>query len=91
MNGADTASYEEAISKLQKVSSELTEDVDVLRRAGDDCVDNTDGDPAAQASSQKVKECAQKIEAEIETVQKVIAALQEELEEIEAAAARAQR
>lgn len=90
MQGADPARYEEAISQLQTVSGQLSEDVTVLQRAGQDCVDNTEGDPAAESSSQKVQACAQQIQAAIEQVQAVIAAMQQELEEIQAAAAKAQ-
>lgn len=89
MNGADPARYEEAISQLQSVAGQLSEDVSVLQRAGQDCVDNTDGDPAAASSSQKVQACAQQIQAAIEKIQAVIQAMQQEIEEIEQAAARA--
>lgn len=88
-NGADPASYEEAISQLQSVAAELQEDVAVLERAGQDCVDNCEGDPAAERSAAKVNNCAQQISAAIEQVQSVIQAMQQELEEIQEAAARA--
>lgn len=90
MQGADPARYEEAISQLQSVSRELGEDVTVLQRAAQDCVDNTDGDPAAASSSQKVQACASQIQAAIEQVQAVISAMQQELEDIQTAAAKAE-
>ena len=70
---------------MQSVAGELSEDVSVLQRAAQDCVDNTDGDPAAASSSQKVQACAQQIQAAIEQVQAVISAMQQELDDIQAA------
>ena len=90
MQGADTSSYEEAVSQLQTISGELSDDISVLQRAGEDCVDNTDNDPAAVSSKEKVDSCVQKLQAQLETIANVITALQEEIEAIQEAAAKAQ-
>lgn len=86
---ADESSYEEMISILQRFIQEGSEACALLERAGDDCVDNTDGDPAAEASSTKLQSSAGKIRAEFEKIQGIITALQQELEAIREAAAKA--
>lgn len=87
---ADEQAYEEMISALQTFVSQAEEQCGVMESAGNDCVDNTDGDPAAEASNSKLQACVGNIRATFETIQGIISALQEELEEIRAAAAKAQ-
>ena len=89
MNFADESSYEAVIAELQKFVSEAGEQCDVLRSAGEDCVDNTDNDPAAAKASAAVNKCASEIGQSLEEIQDVIKALQEELEAIREAAASA--
>ena len=86
---ADEQSYEEMISKLQEFVSEVSEQCDVMSSAGADCVDNTDGDPAAEKSNAKLQECVRNIQSATESIQGIISALQQELEDIREAAARA--
>ena len=50
---ADEQSYEEMISALQTFVSEAEEQCGVMESAGSDCVDNTDGDPAAEKSNER--------------------------------------
>ncbi len=50
---ADEQSYEEMISALQTYVSQVEEECGVMESAGNDCVDNTDGDPAASTSNEK--------------------------------------
>ena len=87
---ADEQSYEEMISALQTFISEADEQCGVMESAGQDCIDNTDGDPAAVAANSKLQKCVGDIRKNFETIQSIISALQQELEDIRAAAAKAQ-
>lgn len=89
MSYADEQSYEEMISTLQAFVAQIGEQCDVMESAGNDCVDNTDGDPAAEKSNARLKQCVGNIRTATEEVQGIILALQEELEDIRAAAAKA--
>ena len=86
---ADEQSYEEMIQALQKFSSEAAEQCSVMASAGQDCVDNTDGDPAAVRSNEKLQKCVSGIRGALDDIQGIIAALQQELEDIREAAAKA--
>lgn len=86
---ADEQSYEEVISALQSFVSNIGEQCQVMTSAGADCVDNTDGDPAAEKSNAKLQDCVGKIRSASEQIQGVISALQQELEDIREAAAKA--
>ena len=86
---AEEQSYEEMISALQSFMSEVEEQCSVLESAGNDCVDNTDGDPAAEKANAKLQKCVGDIRASLESIQGIIAALQQELEDIREAAAKA--
>lgn len=79
---ADEQSYEEMISALQTYVSQVGEVCGVMESAGTDCVDNTDGDPAAAKSNEKLQKCVGKIRAATESIQGIIAALQQEIDEI---------
>lgn len=85
---ADEQSYEEMIQALQKFSSEAAEQCSVMSSAGQDCVDNTDGDPAAERSNGKLQKCVSDIHSALEDIQGIAAALQQELEDIREAAAK---
>ena len=86
---ADEQSYEEMINALQNFMSQTQEQCEVMTRAGADCVDNTDHDPAAVKGNERLGECVQSITATFEIIQNVIAALQDELERIREAAQKA--
>lgn len=86
---ADEQSYEEMIEALQRFSSEAEEQCTVMESAGADCVDNTGGDPAAERSNAKLQKCVGNIRSALEAIQGIASALQEELEEIREAAAKA--
>ena len=86
---ADEQSYEEMISELQKFITDLDEQCTVMEQAGTDCVDNTDGDPAAEKANAKLQTCVSKIRESSENSSGIISAPQEELEEIRKAAAKA--
>ena len=86
---ADEQSYEEMISALQNFISQAEEQCTVMETAGKDCVDNTDGDPAAEKANAKLQKCVGEIQATFGSIQGIISALQEELEAIREAAAKA--
>lgn len=86
---ADEQSYEEMISALQTFISQAGEQCEAMSSAGNDCVDNTDNDPAAETSNAKLQKCVSDIRTAIESIQGIIQALQEELQDIREAAARA--
>lgn len=86
---ADEQSYEEMIQALQKFAAAAEEQCAVMQSAGQDCVDNTNGDPAAERSNGKLQKCVNDIRGALGSVQGIASALQQELEEIRAAAARA--
>ena len=86
---ADEQSYEEMIAALQNFLTELEEQCTVIETAGTDCVDNTDNDPAATKSNEKLKNVVTKIRATFDKVQGIITALEEELDDIRVAAQKA--
>lgn len=86
---ADEQSYEEMISALQNYASQVEEECNVMEAAGEDCVDNTDGDPAAEKCSSKLQICTSNIRAATQTILAIAAALQQQMEEIRENAARA--
>ena len=88
---ADEQSYEEMVAALQNFINELEEQCTVMETAGRDCVDNTDGDPAASKSNEKISNIANKIRGTFETVEGIIAALNEEIERIRIAAQKADK
>lgn len=86
---ADEQSYEEMISELQKFSSAAEEQCSVMESAGRDCVDNTDNDPAAVKSNEKLQGCVSGIRSALGDISSIVSALQQELEDIRVAAAKA--
>lgn len=89
MAHADEQSYEEMISVLQDFLSKAEEQCGVMESAGTDCVDNTEGDAAAEKANAKLQKCIGDIRGTFEAIQGVITALQEELEDIREAVAKA--
>ena len=86
---ADEQSYEEMISALQTFLQNAEEQCVAMEAAGTDCVDNTDGDPAAEKSNARLQKCIGSIRESFEAIEGVIAALEQELEDIREAAAKA--
>lgn len=86
---ADEESYEEMIRALQNFMNQVSENCNIMESAGKDCVDNTDNDPAAVRGNERMGQCIGRIRATFTTVQSVISALQQELEDIRSAAAKA--
>ncbi len=89
MSYADEQSYEEMIQALQNFMNQVSENCSIMEQAGRDCVDNTDNDPAAARGNEKLGACIQRIRGTFGTVQSVISALQEEMEDIQKAASKA--
>ena len=89
MAWAEEQSYEEMIRALQNFTAQVEEQCTVMENAGKDCVDNMEGDPAAEKSNEKLNGCIQNIRGTFDTVQNIAAALQEELERIREAARKA--
>ncbi len=82
MQVADVESYEEMIRALQNFMSQVSENCQVMADAGQDCVDNTEGDPAAAKAAAKLQRCIGKIRGTFEQIQDIITALQRELDDI---------
>ena len=91
MTHVDPQSYENMISVLNNFVSQVSEQCDAMESAGNTCVDTTEGDPAAEKSNAKLQQCISNIRNATESVQGIISALQEELEDAIAAAAIADR
>lgn len=82
MQTANPESYQEMITALQNYKKQVEQCCQVMKQAGDDCVANTEGDVAAQRSNEKLGESIKKIDGALDTVDKLISALQEELERV---------
>ena len=86
---ANEQQYEDMISALQTFRSAAQEKCQTLSSAGNDCVDNTENDPAATKANASIQKCVGEISSALEDVERIEQALAEELEEIRAAAAKA--
>lgn len=89
MGYADERSYEEAISQLERLVKDVNAVCDDMKCAGNDCVDNMDEDPAALASCRRLAECIKSIEMNLELIEQVRAAMQEQIERIRESARKA--
>lgn len=89
MGYADEQSYEEAINQLNRLIKDVNDVCDDMTRAGSDCVDNMDDDPAALASCRRLAECIKSIEMNLELIEQVRAAMQEQIERIRESARKA--
>lgn len=76
---SDEQSYEEMIRLLQTFISNLYELCDVMGKAGSDCIDNTDGDPAAIRANAEMQQCIGEILVYIVEIDRTISALQGDL------------
>ncbi|MCR4588333.1 MAG: hypothetical protein K5682_08005 [Lachnospiraceae bacterium] len=89
MVGADEQSYEEVINKLKAFKSKASGLVTEMRTAGKDCVDNTDNDPAAVKSNDSLNTALSQITTSLEGIDQIVAALEQELQDIIEAANKA--
>lgn len=86
---ASDESYEEMINALGAYVGKIGEQCGVMSSAAQDCVDNTDEDPAAAKSAAKMGACVTKIGEAAETIQQIANALAQELEDIHTQARKA--
>ena len=86
---ASDESYEAMISALGTYLTTVGEQCGIMSAAAQDCVDNTDEDPAAAKSAAKLNQNIVKINESAELIQKIAKALADELEEIHAKARQA--
>lgn len=86
---ADERSYEEMVSALQAFMTKVSDACGDMETAGNDCVDNTDEDPAAVKSNARLQQCVARFRGTLSTAQNVITYLEEEIEEIRRNAAKA--
>ena len=84
-------SYEEMMNALRNFKNQVETQCGIMVSAGKDCMDNMEEDPAAIKSNEKLVKCVEKIRENYETIDKIIAALQDELERAKIAAAKAEK
>ena len=84
---ANEQNYSEMIAALQTFSSKVSESCEEMSSAGNECVDNMDGDPAAEKSNAKLQNSVGQIRESLSEVGKIISTMQDELEDIRRAAA----
>ena len=87
MQLADEESYEVMIRALTNFMSQVSTHCQIMSDAGQDCIDNTEGDPAATRAAEKLEVCIGKIRGTFDQIESIISALQRELEAIREAAA----
>ncbi len=88
-NRAGTEAYEAMIQQLQQFKTTVSENCALMQSAAAECAENMPEDPAAAKASAAVGTHCSNIAAQLEVVDNVIRDLQEEMEEIQAAAAKA--
>ena len=79
MTWIDEEAYENMINALNNFMKQVTTQCDVIEKAAQDCLDNTDDEnvkPGAEALGTHIKN----IKAQYPTIEDVIKALQEQLE-----------
>ncbi|MBQ7087481.1 MAG: hypothetical protein IJM96_08425 [Clostridia bacterium] len=81
MTWIDEEAYETAIKALNNFKKQVTDQCNLIEKAARDCVENTK-DPNAQSNSTKLTGHISKIKAQYETINKIISALQAQLEEV---------
>lgn len=87
---ASEESYREVISEISSFIGKLDQSIGTLSSAADECVENTDEDPAAVSSNERLKKAIGKIEDQKPILQQVIQAMNEQIERIREAARRAE-
>ena len=83
---AEREKYEEMAAALQNYVKTVKEQLDVMRAAGADCVDNTNGDKAAATSVEKLNNSLTGFYEPLDRIGDVIDYLLREIERIEEAA-----
>lgn len=80
--------YNDMISALNDFISKVSDACDEMEAAGNDCVANMNGDVASEKSNAKLATCVAMFRETLETAQGVISAMEEEMEEAAAVAAK---
>jgi len=86
---ADEQSYEEVIAGLTKFKQSIISECGRMLKAGQDCIDNMDNDPAAKASCKRLTENIKGVEMNLELIDSVIKEMQAQIERIREKAAKA--
>ena len=86
---ANEANYEAMISALQTFVSNMSEHVSTMQQASQTCLENTDGDPAAEKAAASLSQKLQAIQNAANEANSIAQKMAAELEEIRAAAAKA--
>ena len=89
MQVADEQAYEEVINQLRAYTNKVFQASNDMYCAGRDCVDNTEGDPAAVKSNANLGSALGQIKESVQVIDTIIAAMQREMEEIRASASAA--
>ncbi len=82
---ADEKSYSEVASQISNYIKTVGECCATLQSAGKDCVDNTQGDPAAAKSSANLNAAIGKIQEQMPVLQSIVNAMNEQMEKMKAA------
>lgn len=86
---AEREKYEEMAKALQEYVSKIDEQLEIMSKAADDCVDNTGGDAAAAISAENLSKSLSAFNEPIERIREVIQYLLQQIQRIEEAAAEA--
>ena len=84
----DYENYNDMISALTTFITQVSEACDEMESAGNECVENMDGDQASTKANAKLGSCIVKYRETLEAAQNLINAMQEEMEAAQNAAAK---
>lgn len=82
MSYMDEQSYQEMINALENFKKQVETHCGIMEKAGQDCMDNMEADEYATESNNKLKTCVSSIRENYETIDKIVRALEEELEKV---------
>lgn len=82
MSYMDEQSYQEMINALQNFKKQVETHCGIMEKAGQDCMDNMEADEYATAANTQLSDCVSKIRENYETIDKIIRALEEQLEKV---------
>ena len=84
---ATEKAYEAMINALKDYNTKVSRACEEMISAGNTCVANTDGDPAASSANAKLQSSVGHIFETLSQANRIVSAMQEELQEIQRAAA----
>ena len=82
---ADESAYSEVASKISDYIKKIEECCGTLETAANDCVENTQGDPAAAKSSSDLKAAVGKIQEQMPVLQGIVSAMNQQIEKMQEA------